>query len=406
MNVIIRNYKYRLYPTKKQGRLLDTLLGQMQTVYNDALNERRWAWQRSRKSISLYDQQARFTVERHKFPEETSMLNASSTKWILRRLDKAYQEFYKGRRGLPRFKGRNRFKSVDYTYGDGCKVKGGRLYIQHVGNIKIRLHRPVPGEATIKRAIIKRQIDKWCVCLMLEFPDPEPPESDKPVVGIDVGLHSLLALSNGEIIENPRWLRQSLAKLRVAQRRLARRKKGSNRRRKAAVQVAKLYEHIANQRRDFWHKTTTDLINRFGGFAIEDLNLSFMTRNGSLSLSAHDAALGEFRQMLEYKAESAGIQVTAVNPRNTSQECSGCGVIVRKGLKVRTHHCSDCGLTLDRDVNAALNILMRSDLSVRAITWPVAACVALEVPPNSGENGVTRTISQNPLAITPPLLPS
>jgi putative transposase len=160
---------------------------------------------------------------------------------------------------------------------------------------------------------------------------------------------------------------------------VSRRQKGGTNWRRAVKQVAKLHEKVANTRRDFWHKTTRLIVDTYGNIAIEELNLLFMTSNGHLSLSAHDAALGEFRRMLEYKAEEAGTQVVAVNPSNTSQICSGCGQIVRKSLNVRTHNCS-CGLSLDRDVNAARNILALGR-SAWALTCPVGESVAQEAPP-------------------------
>lgn len=376
---MIRTYKYRLSPTKKQSYLLAALFDQMQTVYNDALNERRWYWRRSRRSISYYDQWNRIRDERHALPDEMGLLNATSIQQMLRRVDKAHKAFYKGLRGAPRFKGRHRFKSVEYRYGDGCKLTGDRLYIQHVGNIRTKLHRPIPDGADIKQVIIKRTASHWYVCLQVELPDCAPQAHIGGTVGIDVGLHSLLALSDGKLIDNPRWLRASLGRLRVAQRRMARRKKFGSGWRKAVQHVARLQEHVANQRLDFWHKLTTELAKTYSLIAIEDLNLAFMTRNGKLSLSAHDAALGMFRQLLSYKVESTGSQLVAVNAHNTSQACSGCGVIVAKGLNVRVHQCSDCGVVLDRDVNAALNILARG-LRVRASTYPAGDCVALEAP--------------------------
>jgi putative transposase len=381
---MIRTYKYRLSPTKKQQHLLSALFFQMQTVYNDALNHRRWAWRQSRRSINYYDQWRRMRDERRKLPDEMGMLNATSIQQMLRRVDKAYKAFYRraGRGekgGHPRFKGRNRFKSIEYRYSDGCKLSGSSLYIQHIGNVRVKLHRPIPADATIKQMVIKRTAGHWYVSFQLEMPDPTPSQHDGPAVGIDVGLHSLLALSNGTLIDNPRWLRQGLGKLRTTQRRLSRRKKFGSGWRKAARQVAKLQEHVANQRRDFWHKTTSELAKTYSLIAVEDLNLSFMTRNGNLSLSAHDASLGMFRQMLGYKVENTGSQVIGVNPRNTSQACSGCGIIVAKGLNVRVHHCSACGIILDRDINAALNILALG-LSVKALTYPDGDCVALEAP--------------------------
>ena len=233
----------------------------------------------------------------------------------------------------------------------------------------------------MKHVVIKRNVGKWYVCLQIELPDVEPILTPKLAVGIDVGLHSLLAMSDGTLVDNPRWLRSQLKKLRVAQRRMSRRKRGGSGRRKAAHQVATIHEKIANQRNDFWHKLTTQLVNTYGTIAVENLNLSFMLRNGNLSLSAHDAALGRFFEMIDYKAEEAGGQIIRVNRHNTSQLCSGCGHIVAKGLSVRVHRC-DCGVELDRDINAALNILYRAvGRTVEALTWSVATCVASEAPP-------------------------
>ena len=377
---LIRTYKYRLRPTKKQEHLLNCLFAQMQTVYNDALNERREAWKRSRRSVSYVQQWNRMRDERHALPDEMGMLNATSIQQMLRRVDKAYQSLYKGRAGHPRFKNTKRFRSVEYRPGNGCKLNADRLYVQHVGQVKVILHRAIPDEATIKHVVIKRSLGKWYACLMLELPDVEPVQSERPDVGIDVGLHHLLALSDGTIIDNPHWLRNNLADLRVAQRRPSRRKKGRSNWKKPIRQVAVLHEHVANTRRDFWHKTTCWIVKTYGNIAIENLPLAFMTRNGNLSLSAHDAALGAFRSMLEYKAESAGTQVTAVRPARTSQLCSDCGSIVVKSLSVRTHICPDCGLVLDRDVNAACNILALGR-SAWALTCPVGECVAQEAPP-------------------------
>lgn len=378
---MIRTYKYRLQPTKKQTYLLGDLFFQMQTVYNDALNERRWYWSRSRKSITYYDQWNRIRDERHALPEEMGLLNATSIQQMLRRVDKACRSFYSGLRGAPRFKGKDRFKSIEYRYSDGCKLKGNRLYIQHVGEIRVKLHREIPDDATIKHVVVKRSVGKWYVCLMLDMPDIETPIHAGPAVGIDVGLHSLLAISDGTLVDNPRWLRGSLADLRVLNRKLSRQRRYSKGWRKTARKIGKLQEHIANQRLDFWHKTTRALAETYSTIAVENLNLAFMLKNDHLSLSAHDAALGLFRQLLSYKVEETGTKLIAVNPHNTSQVCSDCGTIVAKGLTVRVHHCG-CGLTIDRDVNAARNILHKSGgWPDKALTWPVGARVALEAPP-------------------------
>ena len=288
------------------------------------------------------------------------------------------------RPGYPRFKGERRFSSLEYTYGDGCRLAYdadyGRfvLTVQHVGSIKVKQHRFLSDGARIKHVVVKRKASGWYVFLQLEAPDPPPAKPNGlPAVGGDMGLLRLLTLSDGTHIDNPRWFREAHDELRRAQRRLAHCQKGSQNRADQRQIVAKLHEHVANQRRDFWHQTTYGLAHSYGLIALEDLNLAFMTRNEHLSLSAHDAGLGLFQTLLCYKAVDAdrrdgttqpgagspvsagGSHVTFVNPANTSQACSGCGEMVPKDLTVRVHECpnSDCLLELDRDENAARNIL-------------------------------------------------
>jgi len=389
---MIRTYKYLLRPTPQQAKTLDFLLWQSRLIYNSALEQRIQTYQETRESITYQAQCAHFRDLRHANPETVGLLNASSLQQLLRRLDKAFQAFFRRVKagetpGFPRFKGRNRFKSIEYTYGDGCKLhmngQGQRyFYIQNVGEVRMCFHRNIPDNAIIKHIVIKCVNQRWYACLMLELPDTQAahPKPEK-AVGVDVGLHHLLALSDNQIADNPRWLSESLAKLRILQRQASRRQKGSQRQRKSYGAITQLHEHIANQRRDSLHKITDFLTQEYALIAIEDLPLAFMNRNKHLSLSSHDAALGEFRQLLQYKAEEAGAEVIAVNPAYTSQRCSGCGEIVEKDLSVRVHECPCCGLVLDRDVNAARNILKlalenspgRGD---QELTWPVGACVS------------------------------
>jgi putative transposase len=256
------------------------------------------------------------------------------------------------------------------------------FYLQHVGEMGMCYHRSILREATLKHAVIKRVNRRWYVCLMLELPDPQPIQrANQKVICVDVGLIALLAFSDGTLFENPRWLRESLIRLRVLQRRLSRRQKGSQGRYQACRQVAELHELIANQRRDADHKITRELVNEYSLIGIENLSLAFMNRNRYLSLSPHDAWLGGFRQLLGYKAEEAGTRVVAVDPAYTSQVCSGCGEMVRKDLRVRVHQSSSCGLILDRDVNAVRNILALAIQNPpgrggQDITWAAAPCVS------------------------------
>ena len=237
------------------------------------------------------------------------------------------------------------------------KISGQSLYIQHVGEMRVRWHRPLPDNATLKQVTILRKPSGWYALFTVELPIEVPEPTARRAIGIDVGLHHALALSNGTLVDSPRFLREAQAKKRRLQRSLDRKKRGSKNRAKARHLLAKHEEHIANQRRDWWHKVTAELIATYDVIAIEDLNLKFMTRNHKQSYAAHDVALGIFYDLLDYKAESAGVEVVRVNPAYTSQDCSGCGHRVPKLLSERVHRCPKCGLTLDRDVNAALNIL-------------------------------------------------
>ncbi|NDJ75091.1 MAG: transposase, partial [Chloroflexi bacterium] len=285
--MMLRTYKYRLYPTHAQGRQLDFLLWQGRNVYNAALEQRIAVYEETGQGVSYPQQWTHFRDERRANPATLGQLNATSMQQLLRRLDKAFKSFFRRLKagetpGFPRFKDRYRFNSLEYRYGDRCKLRfddrdRALFYVQNVGEVKVKYHRPVPDDTVINHVILKRSNRKWYVCLQVERPDPVVHDHPGPAVGIDMGLHSLLALSDGATVDNPRWLRASLAQLRVAQRRLSRRKKGSHRRRKAAAQVARLHERIANQRRDFWHKLTCDLVDTFGLIALEDLKLKFMT---------------------------------------------------------------------------------------------------------------------------------
>ncbi len=388
---MIRTYKYRLRPNKQQTNLLDFLFWQARNLYNAALEQRITVYQETDKSVNYSAQWVHFRDERNNNPDVFGMLNATSVQQMLRRLDKSYAAFFRRMKagetpGFPRFKGRNRFKSVEYRYGDGCKLRpkeNGQVhfYIQNIGEVKVIYHRPTPEGAVIKHVVVKRVNGKWYACLMLTIPEPErTPIPTGSAVGIDMGLKSLLATSEGYLFENPRWLKQSLAQLRISQRKVSRRRKGSKRWYKAVRQVARLHEKVANQRNDYWHKLTREFSNAHSLIAIENLNLKFMTKNKHLSLSSHDAGLGLFTQLLAYKVEETGCQLVAVNPAYTSQECSDCGVIVEKSLSVRFHRCPVCGLELDRDVNAARNVLIKAfktlGRSVQDLTWAVAPCVS------------------------------
>lgn len=351
-------FKYRCYPTRQQEQAMVAMLETHRRLYNAALAERKDAYEQEKRSVSYGQQSGHLKGERTTNPY-LAKTNFSSCQATLRRLDKAFQAFFRrvkagDKPGYPRFKGRNRFDTVEFpAYGDGCKLTDGRAYFQHIGYIKIKLHRPVEGQ--IKTMSFRREADGWHVVFSCDLGETQAAPSANPPVGIDLGLKAFLVTSDGETVEPPKFFRKAEKQLRRAQRRLARRNKGSNRRNKARQQVAKLHLHIQNQRRDFHHKTAHKLIETHGVIAHEDLNVKGIART-RLAKSTHDAGWASFLSILAHKAEEAGVQVIAVPPYNTSQACSQCGCIVPKTLADRVHVCPHCGYTADRDLNAAQNI--------------------------------------------------
>lgn len=372
---MVRTYRYRLYPNKTQQAALGNVLYAACALYNHALAYRRKRWNENRRGVWYNEQAGMWRDWRNEDPADNPLrlLNMSAGQQVLRRLDSAYREFVKGKRGRPRFRRLDHFNSVAFKPGDGAALKGGRLYLQNVGNVRVNWHREVP-EGELKHIVIVRKPSGWYGLLQYDRPEPEVAPSDKADVGIDVGIVHALALSDGTFFDSPRPLQGSLAALRCLQRSVARKKRGGTNRKRAVRKVARLQEHIANQRRDFWHKVTRGLVTTYGTIVLENLSPGFMLQNRALSQASHDTGLGMFRELLDYKAIEAGVEVVAVNPRNTSQVCSACGSIVPKALSVRVHSCPDCGLVLDRDTNSARNVL-RLGRSRWGVTWPVAASV-------------------------------
>jgi putative transposase len=222
---------------------------------------------------------------------------------------------------------------------------------------------------------VRRVAGRWYACFALALPAPMLPKlSLMPAVGVDLGVTNFAALSNGELIPGPRAYRTAVHRLRLAQRRVSRRLKGSKRHRKAVLLLARQHERIRNLRRNHAHQLSRQLVARFNLIAVENLNLQGLAR-GRLAKDINDQGWAEFLRLLGYKAEDAGVQVVRVPPASSSQTCSDCGMLVPKALSQRTHRCPSCGLVVDRDVNAARNIL-RLGMSRQASTWPTGACVA------------------------------
>ena len=357
----MKTYKYRLYPTKQQSEKLASTLESCRVLYNCALEQRKTAYKQFGISVN-YNSQSDELKEIKKYFPEYKQIYSQVLQNVLIRLNKAFQNFFRrvkfgDKPGYPRFKGYGWYDSFTYPqsgFSLSDNSKGyQRLKLSKIGNIKVKLHRCIKG--TIKTCTIKREVDKWYVCFSCEVKPEYLPKTNKSV-GIDVGLEKFATLSNGTMVENPRFLRESEAKLKCEQRRLSRKKKGSNSRKKQRTKVAKIHHKIKNQRNDFLHKESNKLVNNYDTIVFEDLRIKNMVKNHKLAKSISDASWSKFIEYTTYKAESAGKKVILVNPQNTSQICSGCGLIVKKSLSVRTHMCS-CGLVLDRDINAAINIL-------------------------------------------------
>ena len=359
-----RTYQYRLYPTPEQQGALAVILRQSCLLYNEALEHRRHAWRTAQVSVSYGDQWTRFRADRKERLEDFGLLNAPSVQQLLRRLDKTFAAFFRrvkagDKPGFPRFKPAQRFRSVEYRHGDGCKLQGDALYILHVGDIPIRLHRDVP-EGCLKHLVISRKVgNRWFVSFQGDDGQVVPKPKSGKAIGVDLGLSSLLAFSDGMLINNPRWLRRCLTKLRRAQRALARKTRFSSRWWQCKRRVEALYWQIANPRRDFLHRLTYRMTQEFALIAVEEVSPRFMLANRTLARSASDASWSLFRSMLDYKAERAGCLVVEVDARYTSQACSGCGKVAKKRLSQRWHSCG-CGVELNRDVNAAVNVLNKA----------------------------------------------
>jgi putative transposase len=363
-----KTYKEKLRPTPAQERALEGVLWRCRELYNAALEQRITAWQRRHVSVSRFEQEAELKAIRVEFPEYAA-IHSHVLQDVLARLEKTYQAFFRRvqrgeKAGFPRFKDRNRFHSFTYKeYGNGARLDNGVLVLSKIGRISVHWSRPIEGMP--KTVIVTKEADGWYVSIAcVDAPIHLLPSTGQET-GIDLGLESFATLANGQRISTPACYRKAQAYLRRCQRRVARRKKGSHRRRKAVVLLAKAHQHIRNQRRDFHHREAAKLVQAYDVIFYEDLRVANMVQNHHLAKSISDAGWSAFLAILTFKAANAGNagnagkRVQAVNPAFTSQACSGpgCGAIVQKGLSVRWHACPVCGTSLHRDHNAARNIL-------------------------------------------------
>ena len=363
LNPMIKTYQYRIYPTFKQAKILLVWLEALRNLYNQGLSWRKEVYNKTGESVSWVTQ-ANTLPELRQTSSTFGMLHIDVLQDVLRRLDKAYQAFFRRAKtgespGFPRFKGEGRYRSMTFSHLSKKLVRNirkrmARIVVPKIGHVAIRYHRPLP-DGKIKHLTLQRKASGWYANIAVEIPDVLEVQV-KTTIGIDVGIESFLTTSDGDKVHNPQYFRESAKRLTKAQRALSRREKGSTRYNEQREHVAKIHEHIVNQRRDFHFKTAHRLFAQCEEVAVEDLKIGNMVRNHHLAKSISDAAWGNFRLILESKAANAGKQLTKVDPKYTSQKCSGCDTIVAKSLSVRVHDCVDCGLVLDRDHNAAINI--------------------------------------------------
>ena len=384
---MMKAFKYRLYPTRKQRETLQFTLDRNRELYNAALEERREAYRMRGISIFYNDQSAQLPEIKELRPEYKEIYS-QVLQDTLKRVDKAFKDFFRrckeGKaKGFPRFQGYDRYDSFTYPQIEKLKgkptvaIENGKVILPKIGHIKVKEHRPMMGKA--KTCTIKREGDCWYMIMVCEVQERKKLPYTDLAIGIDMGLKHFMTDSSGDVVENPRYFRKSHGRLKKKQQRLSKKKRGSNRRKKAVKLVAKAHKKVGNQRKDFHHQEARILVDTFETIVFEDLSMHHMVRKpkakqdengkyvhngaaakGGLNKSIHDAGWATFIELVKHKAAYAGVTVYEVDPRKTSQICSACGKEgPHKDLSVRTHICVHCGVVLDRDHNAAVNVLDR-----------------------------------------------
>ena len=345
------NFRYRIYPSKNQIVKLNKTISDCCFIYNKLLEAKVNAYKTDKTNITQFDM--------NKIAKDFDVPIHSQVKQnISKRINDAFQHFFrrvkekKGKVGFPRFKTLNHYKSITFPQSGFKFTSDKKLFVSKIGSIPIILHRVPKGK--LKTFTIKRTALGWFAIFSCADVPIEKIDVPNNHIGIDVGIESFAVLSNGERIENPKFLIKSEKKLSRFQRRLSRKKKGSANRRKARFKVAKLHQRIFNQRQDFLHKTSFNLIKQFKIISVEKLVIKNMVQNHHLAKSINDASWGCFVQMLSYKVEKTGGQIVKINPKNTSRTCSKCGNIQDMPLANREFKCLKCDFVCHRDLNSAI----------------------------------------------------
>jgi len=379
----MKTCKYRIYPSKAQETQLNNQLELCRWVYNKTLETRKNAYEQDGKSLTNFDTIKMLPLWKEEKPALQAVYSQVLQN-VCTRVDLAYQAFFRRVKlgedpGYPRFRGYGRYDSMTFPqYGNGVRLDGSTLILSKLGSVKVKLHRDLCG--TPKTVCIRRSsTGKWFVtfsCVCESQPMPDEPKR----VGVDVGLQTFATLSTGEKIPNPRFFKKEQDALAKAQRKMSKLAKGTQwvpaERAKARKVASRIHERIANKRTDFAHQQSRRLVNTYGVIVFEKLDIQEMTSQhkqvfgNKLNKSIADVAWSQLAQFTAYKARPVGTRAgrlfLQVDPRNTSKKCSRCQSIVPKDLSVRVHDCPHCGLKLDRDHNAAINILALGLQSVNA----------------------------------------
>lgn len=356
--IIRKSFQYRLHPTKKQAKALQAVLDECRYLYNELLEHRILAYQELDIQLSKYQQSMFLPLIKEERPS-LAEVHSQVLQNVIDRLDKSFQAFFrrckKGEKpGFPRFRGKHRYNSFCFPQS-GFSLIGKELKLSKLGNIRVKMHRPIQG--VVKTCTLRKNTSgEWNVSFSCEV-EAELQIVKEEAIGIDVGLENFATLSNGDQITNPRFFRQGEKALAKAQRKLAKEKKGTAQRKKKGKAVAKIHERISNQRKDFCHKESRKIVDKYQYICVEDLNIKKMMEKSHLAKSIADASWNQFLQFLTYKAVEAGRKVGVVNPAYTSQDCHQCGYREAKMLTERWHCCTYCGYRASRDFNAAQNIL-------------------------------------------------
>lgn len=358
-SIIRKTFKFRLYPSKAQITKLDNTLDLCRELYNGALHERRGAWKLNRVGISYYDQAAQLPEIKYLRPDLNTVYS-QVLQDVLKRVDRSFQNFFRrvksGQKpGFPRFQGKHRYNSFTYTQLGFALTDNGKLRLSKIGDVKIKLHRDIVGKLKTL-TISKDSCGKWFACFSIETKAAPLPKTNTSV-GIDVGISTFATLSDGVEIDNPRFLKTDEKRLAITQRRLSKHPKGSKERHKKRKIVAKIYRSIKNKRSNFAHQVSNFLVKNYDQIFFEDLNIQGMVKNHCLAKSILDVAWSQMVCFTKYKAENADKTMIQVRPNHTSQDCSRCGHRQKMPLEVRLYECSNCHLSIGRDLNAALNIL-------------------------------------------------